>query len=184
MDYQSKIEELAQLGLTRKEIAQGLNLSRGYVNKLVVRFGIHVKSAPSGPKPTKHRETHCRRCRKEITNRKNYVFCSMHCCNQYLWDCSKDVIEREQKVDSPTKARRYLIEKIGHHCSICHATKWRGEDIPLILDHIDGNPYDNALHNLRMICPNCDAQLPTYKGRNIGKGRHIRRVRYKLGKSF
>ena len=43
--------------------------------------------------------------------------------------------------------------------------------IPLIVDHIDGN-YRNILDtNLRLICPNCDAQLSTYKGRNRGRGR-------------
>ena len=42
--------------------------------------------------------------------------------------------------------------------------------IPLIVDHIDGN-YRNILDtNLRLICPNCDAQLSTYKGRNRGRG--------------
>jgi len=46
------------------------------------------------------------------------------------------------------------------------------------MDYIDGNPENNDLKNLRMICPNCDAQLPTYKSKNKGKGRHFRRVRY------
>lgn len=41
-----------------------------------------------------------------------------------------------------------------------------GKDIPLIVDHIDGNPGNNYPDNMRMICPNCDAQLPTYMGRN------------------
>ena len=33
-------------------------------------------------------------------------------------------------------------------------------------------------------CPNCDAQTPTYKGRNRGHGRYARRMRYQAGKSF
>lgn len=47
--------------------------------------------------------------------------------------------------------------------------------IPIELDHIDGNPENNKSDNLRLICPNCHAQTPTYKGRNIGKVRNSKR---------
>ncbi len=30
------------------------------------------------------------------------------------------------------------------------------------MDHINGNPKDDRLENLRWVCPNCDRQLPTY----------------------
>jgi hypothetical protein len=48
--------------------------------------------------------------------------------------------------------------------------------------HIDGNPYNDYLSNLRIICHNCDALLPTYAGKNKGNGRFERRLRYQKDK--
>jgi hypothetical protein len=39
----------------------------------------------------------------------------------------------------------------------------------MILDHKNGNRNDNRAENLRYLCPNCDAQLPTRGGRNRGR---------------
>lgn len=37
------------------------------------------------------------------------------------------------------------------------------------MDHIDGNTENNDKSNLRLLCCNCHALTPTYKGKNIGK---------------
>ena len=46
---------------------------------------------------------------------------------------------------------------------------WNGEPLNLILDHVDGNRYNNSPNNLRYLCPNCDSQLPTRGGANRGR---------------
>lgn len=47
--------------------------------------------------------------------------------------------------------------------------KWNGINLPLILDHVEGNRYDNDPASLRFLCPNCDAQLTTRGGANRGR---------------
>lgn len=43
---------------------------------------------------------------------------------------------------------------------------WYGEHISLILDHINGIHNDHRFKNLRILCPNCNATLPTHCGKN------------------
>ena len=69
------------------------------------------------------------------------------------------------------RIKKYLIHKHGHKCMICGLTEWRGVQIPLVADHIDGNSENNDLSNFRIICNNCDSILPTFKAKNTGKGR-------------
>lgn len=47
-----------------------------------------------------------------------------------------------------------------------------------------GRSDNNILENLRLVCPNCHALTPTYKGKNNGNGRARRRQRYREGKSY
>ena len=54
-------------------------------------------------------------------------------------------------------------------CENCRLNSWLGKEIPLELDHIDGNKHNNTLENLRILCPNCHALTPTYRTKNIGK---------------
>lgn len=56
--------------------------------------------------------------------------------------------------------------------------------MPLILDHVDGDSDNWYLTNLRLVCGNCDMQLPTYKSKNWGNGRASRRKRYADAKSY
>jgi len=70
--------------------------------------------------------------------------------------------------------RLYLIYKNGHRCMMCGLSEWMNMPIPLVSDHIDGNTNNKDLNNFRIICNNCDATLPTFKGKNRGNGRKNR----------
>jgi hypothetical protein len=67
----------------------------------------------------------------------------------------------------PHLLRRALIEAGRTHlCGGCGmAPVWMGEDLTFHVDHIDGNPNDSRLDNVRFLCPNCHSQTPTWAGR-------------------
>lgn len=50
----------------------------------------------------------------------------------------------------------------------CGITDWLDKPIVLQLDHINGDPEDHRIENLRLLCPNCHSQTETFAGRNIG----------------
>lgn len=47
--------------------------------------------------------------------------------------------------------------------------EWNGAPLPLILDHVEGNRFDNHPLSLRLLCPNCNSQQPTDGGKNRGR---------------
>ena len=125
----------------------------------------------------------CANCEEKTMNAK---YCSCSCQQKYQWKEYKKEAKKNGKFvkSSPPTIKRYLKEENGNCCEICGKDSWMGHDIPLVLDHKNGNPYDNRIDNLRLICGNCDMLLPTYKGKNRGNGRHERRNRYKNGQSY
>jgi 5-methylcytosine-specific restriction endonuclease McrA len=53
-----------------------------------------------------------------------------------------------------------------HRCSDCGISDWLGKPLAIQIDHINGAKNDWGLENLRMLCPNCHSQTPTFSGRN------------------
>ena len=63
--------------------------------------------------------------------------------------------------------RYYIYKKQNNCCQICGIPNtWNNKELKFILDHIDGDASNNFENNLRLICPNCDSQLDTYKSKN------------------
>ncbi|MFC9389016.1 HNH endonuclease [Streptomyces venezuelae] len=67
--------------------------------------------------------------------------------------------------------RRAMLEVgVVERCALCGTeAAWRGEPLPLEVDHSDGDWRNNRIENLRLLCPNCHSTTDTYRGR--GKGR-------------
>jgi hypothetical protein len=72
--------------------------------------------------------------------------------------------------------RNYLLESSDNKCSQCGWSKINPHtgNIPLQIDHIDGNPHNHSVNNLRVLCPNCHSLTSTYGVH--GKGRKGRRA--------
>jgi hypothetical protein len=65
------------------------------------------------------------------------------------------------------KRKLLKLGLLKNECYICGLKDtWQDKPIVMTLDHINGDSCDHRLENLRLICPNCGSQLPTFAGRN------------------
>jgi 5-methylcytosine-specific restriction endonuclease McrA len=75
----------------------------------------------------------------------------------------------DQRLRSPKRLLYHLvragIKELS--CEECgQGTVWNGKPLTLHLDHIDGDHGNNLLENLRILCPHCHTQTPTYGAKN------------------
>lgn len=86
-------------------------------------------------------------------------------------DLAKEPLEtyliENSSYDPHCLKRRLIKEKyLEYKCDDCGIATWRGKEIVLHLDHINGINNDHRIENLRLLCPNCHSQTNTYCGKN------------------
>ena len=123
----------------------------------------------------------CSKCGKQIRSDSKTGFCQT-CLIQH---------RREEKICAWLKTgntgftvdttirgviREYIFNDQNGKCAICGMDNiWNGAELNFVLDHIDGDASNSSRSNLRLVCPNCDSQLPTFKSRNKKSARNKRK---------
>jgi hypothetical protein len=79
-----------------------------------------------------------------------------------------EILVEDSKYSRTSLKKRLYDEGIKERkCCLCgQGEEWNGMKISLILDHINGVHNDNRIDNLRIVCPNCNAGLDTFAGKN------------------
>jgi hypothetical protein len=96
---------------------------------------------------------------------------------------SEILIENSSYSSSNHLKKRLIKEGFKkYQCEVCNNTTWNGSKIPLELEHCNGNNIDNRIENLKLLCPNCHAQTPFYRGKNklstLNERREVNRVKF------
>lgn len=79
----------------------------------------------------------------------------------------KEILTVNQKISTYHLKLRLIKEEVFEHkCYKCGLKEWDGKPIPIELEHKNGIRTDFRIENLTILCPNCHAQTPTYRGKN------------------
>lgn len=139
------------------------------------------KASAAKPKSIKKDPAVCLVCGKVLSAKGS----SQYCYDCYVAKCREEKLRvwletgsTGLKVDTTIRGlfRDYVYEQQNHCCAICGMKdEWNGKPINFVLDHIDGDAANSCRENLRLICPNCDSQLDTYKSKNKNSARTKRK---------
>lgn len=76
------------------------------------------------------------------------------------------LVLRAEKGNRWNLKRRLLAEGLkAGRCELCGLVEWQGLPLSLELHHVNGDPCDDRLENLQVLCPNCHSQTDTWGGR-------------------
>ena len=123
----------------------------------------------------------CLVCGKELQPKHKYSYCAEHLKEYQKQTRLEHWLETGETGLAPESNvrgifRDYIMEQQNHRCAICDMPDvWNGKPLVFILDHINGDASYSARENLRLICPNCDSQLDTFKSKNKNSARTARR---------
>lgn len=124
---------------------------------------------------------YCINCNKPINKRAKY--CSIKCQKEYQYKSyinkwKKDEVDGMRgEYQISLYIKTYLFNKYKNKCARCGWGELNRytKNIPLEIEHIDGNYKNNNEENLILLCPNCHSLTSTYKGANLNKGRKLRK---------
>lgn len=143
MKYTKEIlEPIVQKNISVRGVVRDLGLSvqaggnASHISKLIKKFGINTSHFKG--------KSHGTSIRKKVP--------------------LEDVLIQNSSYSRHALKKRLLNKGLlEDKCQICGQEPfWNGKPMVLVLDHINGINNDNRLENLRMLCPNCNSQEPTF----------------------
>lgn len=187
MEWIKEKETLQNLIITKKlsyeEIGRKYGFSGNYIKKVAIKLNIPITARRKiniSETFNKNKVTTkiCQNCKKEFKcfPYEKRRFCSKNCSNEYKTiQKYKDYLLNPNKYEGQnnmTWVKKHIIKEQNYECAICGCKEiWNNKSLVFILDHIDGHANNNKRDNLRLICPNCDSQLDTYKSKNKNSDR-------------
>jgi len=134
------------------------------------------------------RDRKCESCGKTLLSRWKLKYCSNKCQAEkqyvnYIGNWKKGLKNGNVGISAKNISKhlkRYLLEKYNERCSLCgwNNRHPKSGNIPVEIDHIDGDSENNLEKNLRLLCPNCHALTANFKNLNKGSGRKWRMKKY------
>jgi hypothetical protein len=173
--------------LSYREIGRLYGVSDTYIKKVSKKLGIELKKRtvhPENWKPHnkgKGKNFLCKNCNNQILSISNKpVYCCKKCeieykTNEYYEYYLKNQNKFCNTTNSMKFIKKHILKEQNYCCQICGIkNQWNNKLIVFILDHINGDASNNKRENLRLVCPNCDSQLDTYKSKNKNSARKER----------
>ena len=182
--------KIQTLNMSYESIAREYGVSGTTIKNWANRLGIHLPTRRKINEKEHFNKKEkaykiCKYCGAQFEQGKGSkgIFCSSNCANKfrgesrykYFLDHPED-FQREMPL---ANIKKYILEEQNHRCDICGMKdEWNGKPLVFILDHIDGRATHNVRNNLRLICPNCESQLDTYKSKNKNSDRTYHKKYY------
>jgi hypothetical protein len=172
--------------LSYREIGRHYGVSDTYIKKICNKLEIKLTTRSKFPKnwsphnKGKKEKKECANCKElYLSTQKVSKYCSKDCEVEYKinkkYEYYLDNQDEYLKIVSIKFVKQHILKEQNNCCNICeNKNEWNGELIVFILDHINGDASNNKRENLRLVCPNCDSQLDTYKSKNKNSARKER----------
>ena len=178
-----KKEELENLilvkNLTYEEIGRSYNVTGAAIKKAAQRLGIElpvrrkINESETFGKGTAKTGI-CLNCNNNFILYKGTAekFCSTKCSSEFRsLETYKYFLDHPEEFNranySPKAFKKYFLKEQNNKCAICYCDPiHNNKELVFVCDHIDGDASNNFRSNLRLVCPNCDSQLDTFKSKN------------------
>lgn len=190
LEEKYKKEELENMifveKLSYREIGRRYSVSDAYIKKICNKLDIKLTTRSKFPKDWsphnkgKKEKQECVNCNEQyLSTSKHSKYCSKECEITYKTNKKYEFYLNNQddycKITDIKFLKRHILKEQNNCCEICeNKNVWNEKMIVFILDHINGDASNNRRENLRLICPNCDSQLDTYKSKNKNSARKQR----------